>query len=156
MTELQELQRQLSEIADSLSLAVQQERNGVSATPPDTPAPQDRRTREDALIEQIEKAYRDLAATRRKLARAELAKRRHETRVKVDNADTLMAAKNERTQGLYIEGLLDTDEYRKLADQEKAAELDHFDARAEVDRLQLTVKLLRTTTSGADDPEAGR
>ncbi len=61
----------------------------------------------------------------------------------MDNADNLVAAKNERGAQLYLEGILDKDEYRRLLDQEKAVELDHFDARAEVDRLQLVVKLLR-------------
>ncbi len=68
-----------------------------------------------------------------------------------------MAAKNERSQTLYLDGLLDTDEYKKLVDdKERAEEVDHFDARAEVDRLQLTVKLLRATAGGPDGPEAYR
>lgn len=42
-----------------------------------------------------------------------------------------------------LEGILDKDDRRGLLDQQKVAELDHLEARAAVDRLQLVVKLLR-------------
>lgn len=155
MTELQQIQRQLSELAGTIGQAAHQQ-GGADGEVPAPPSSQDRRTREEALIAQIEKAYKDLRSTKRKLARAELAKRRYETRARINNAEALTAAKNERVASLYLEGILDTEDYRKLVDQEKAAELDHFEARAEVDRLQLTGKLLRATAGGPDDPEAGR
>lgn len=143
---LQQVQKQLAEMASTLGQAIEQEEQEASRRPangqasPSSPASS---PREDALIQEIDAAYKELAATRRKLARAETARRRYEQRTRVDNADALVVAKNERIAQLYIEGVLDKDEYRRLVDQEKAAELDHFEARAEVDRLQLVVKLLR-------------
>lgn len=151
---LQQVQKQLAEMATTLGEAIEQEKqdsrrqaNGQAS--PSSPASS---PREDALIQEIDAAYRELAATRRKLARAETARRRYEQRARVDNADALVAAKNERIAQLYLEGILDKDEYRRLLDQEKAAELDHFDARAEVDRLQLVVKLLRAGAPAEQEP----
>lgn len=140
---LQKVQKQLAEMANTLGQAVEQEQetsrlaNGHAfrnlSVPTNSP-------REDALIQEIDAAYKELAATRRKLARAENVRRRYEQRARVDN---LAAAKNERVAQLFLEGVLDKDEYRRLLDGKKAAELDHFESRAEVDRLQLVVKLLR-------------
>lgn len=156
MTDLQQIQLQLAELTRTVGEVAEREQQiGASSGVPAPPLMRDRHAREEALIEQIEKAYKELGATRRKLARAESARRRHEQRVRVDNADALMGAKNERVANLYLDGLFDTDQYRKLVDAEKGAELDHFEARAEVDRLQLTVKVLRATAR-ANDPEGGR
>ncbi len=51
---------------------------------------------------------------------------------------------------------LDTDQYRRLLKNKESAELDHFEARAEVDRLQLSVKLLRVGTAPGGAPDEGR
>ncbi len=106
--------------------------------------------RTEKLMEEISAAYKQLASTRRKLARAESARAAAETRIRVQHRRALEAAKNERTAALYLDSLLDTDEYKKLMAAKEDAELDHSDARAEVDRLQLTVRLLR-----ASNPSAG-
>ncbi len=145
-TALRKVQAQLAEMATNLGQAIeeQQEASRRPANGQAVPSSPANAPREDDLIREIDAAYRALAATRRKLARAENARRRYEQRARVDNADNLVAAKNERVAQLYLEGILDKDEYRRLLDQEKAAELDHFEARAEVDRLQLVVRLLRT------------
>ena len=142
---LQQVQKQLAEMANTLGQAVEQEQQAsrLQVNGQASPSSLASFPREGALIREIDAAYKELAATRRKLARAENVRRRYEQRARVDNADNLVAAKNERVAQLYLEGILDKDEYRRLLDQEKAAELDHFEARAEVDRLQLVVKLLR-------------
>lgn len=158
-TALRKVQAQLAEMATNLGQAIEEQQEEASRRPANGQAVPNSPTvsspREDALIREIDAAYRELAATRRKLARAENARRRYEQRARVDNADNLMAAKNERVAQLYLEGILDKDEYRRLLDQEKAAELDHFKARAEVDRLQLVVKLLRTGAP-AETQDTGR
>ncbi len=153
---LQQVQKQLADMANTLSQAVEQEQQSsrLQANGQASASSLASFSREDALIREIDAAYKKFAATRRKLARAENVRRRYEQRARVDNADNLVAAKNERVAQLYLEGVLDKDEYRRLLDGEKAAELDHFEARAEVDRLQLVVKLLRTGTPA--DQEAFR
>jgi hypothetical protein len=69
----------------------------------------------------------------------------HVRRIRLDNAEAILEAKNERTASLYLDGLLDTDEHRCLeADREKA-ELDHQHARREVERLHMIVRLVGAT-----------
>lgn len=153
MTELRQAHQQLAGLAKSLGFRLEADGQPTSTGAPTVgPGPE----RIEELIQQIETAYKNLGATRRKHARAETARRRHEIRVRQDNADALMTANNERTQKLYLEGLLDTEQHRKLQDDEKRAELEHFEARCEVDRLQLTVKLLRTAATVADSAEEAR
>jgi hypothetical protein len=62
----------------------------------------------------------------------------------LDNAEAILEAKNERTASLYLDGLLDTDEHRRLEADRTRAELDHQHARREVERLHLIVRLLET------------
>jgi hypothetical protein len=68
-------------------------------------------------------------------------------RIRVDNAEAILEAKNERTASLYLDGLLDTDEHRRLQDIRAKADLDHQHARREVERLHLIVRLLGTQAS---------
>jgi hypothetical protein len=49
---------------------------------------------------------------------------------------------------LYLDGLLDTDDHRRLEDVRERAELDHRRARREVDLLHLIVRLLKTGAIG--------
>ncbi len=81
------------------------------------------------------------------MAEAEEARSEHERRLRVDNAEALMEAKNDRTARAYMDGILDTDAYLRLAEDAREAELSYYEARCEVDRLQLTVKLLQATVS---------
>jgi hypothetical protein len=60
------------------------------------------------------------------------------------NVEAILEAKNERTASLYLDGLLDTDEHRRLQDIRAKADLDHQHARREVERLHLIVRLLGT------------
>ena len=99
----------------------------------------------DALIEEINGAYRQLTGTTEALARAERSLAEHVRRIRLDNAEAILEAKNERTASLYLDGLLDTDEHRRLEAARVRAELDHQHARHEVDRLQLIVRLLGAT-----------
>ena len=46
---------------------------------------------------------------------------------------------------LYLDGLLDTDEHRRLEADRARAELDHQHARREVERLHLIVRLVGAT-----------
>jgi len=101
----------------------------------------------DALIEEINEAYRRLSAATEVLARADRELAEHVRRVRLDNAEAILEAKNERTASLYLDGLLDTDEHRRLEVERARAELDHQHARREVDRLHLIVRLLGTQAS---------
>ena len=98
----------------------------------------------DALIEEINSAYRRLGAATEDLVRADRELAEHVQRVRLENAEAILEAKNERTASLYLDGLLDTDEHRRLEADRTRAELDHQHARREVDRLHLIVRLLET------------
>jgi hypothetical protein len=102
----------------------------------------------DALIEEINSAYRRLSATTEDLARADRELAEHVRRIRLDNAEAILEARNERTASLYLDGLLDTDDHRRLEDMRARAELDHQHARREVDRLHLIVRLLETRARG--------
>jgi hypothetical protein len=101
----------------------------------------------DTLIEEINAAYRRLSAAEEVLARSDRELAEHVRRVRLDNAEAILEAKNERTASLYLDGLLDTDEHRRLQDDRASAELDCEHARREVERLHLIVRLLRTQAS---------
>jgi hypothetical protein len=101
----------------------------------------------DALIEQINVAYRRLSAATEDLVRADRELAEHIRRVRLDNAEAILEAKNERTASLYLDGLLDTDEHRRLEADRARADLDHQHARREVERLHLIVRLLGTKAS---------
>ena len=64
----------------------------------------------DALIEEINTAYRRLGAATEDLASADAELAGHVREVRLDNAEAILEARNERTANLYLEGLLDTDE----------------------------------------------
>jgi hypothetical protein len=101
----------------------------------------------DALIEEINLAYRLLSSAAEELVRANRELAEHVRRVRLDNADAILEAKNERTASLYLDGLLDTDEHRRLQDNRAKADLHHQHARREVERLHLIVRLLGTQAS---------
>ena len=98
----------------------------------------------DALIEEINAAYRRLSAAAEDLVRADRELAEYVRRIRLDNTEAILEAKNERTASLYLDGLLDTDEHRRLEADRTRAELDHQHARREVDRLHLIVRLLET------------
>ena len=98
----------------------------------------------DTLMEEINAAYYRLSAATEELARADRELAQHIRRIRLDNAEAILEAKNERTASLYLDGLLDTDEHRRLEDIRARAELDHQHARGEVDRLHLIVRLQET------------
>jgi transposase-like protein len=102
-------------------------------------------TTNDALIEEINEAYRRLGAATEALASADRSLDEHVRRIRLDNAEAILEAKNERTASLYLDGLLDTDEHRRLENARARAELDHQHARREVERLHLIVRLLDAT-----------
>jgi hypothetical protein len=99
----------------------------------------------DALIEEINEAYQRLRVAVENLASADRFLAEHVQRIRLDNAEAILEAKNERTANLYLDGLLDTDEHRRLEDDRARAELDHQHARREVERLHLIVRLLSGT-----------
>ena len=96
----------------------------------------------DALIEEINSAYRRLSAAAEDLVRADRELAEYVRRVRLDNAEAILEAKNERTATLYIDGLLDTEEHRRLEDIRARTDLHLQHARREVDRLHLIVRLL--------------
>ncbi len=102
---------------------------------------------QDAFIEEINTAYRRLGSATEDLARADRRLAEHVRTVRLDNADAILEAKNERTARLYLDGLLDTEEHRRLEADRAKAELDLQHARREVERLHLIVRLLETQTS---------
>jgi hypothetical protein len=85
----------------------------------------------DALIEEINSAYRRLSAAAEDLVRADRELAEYVGRVRLDNAEAILEAKNERTASLYLDGLLDTEEHRRLQDNRARADLDHQHARRE-------------------------
>jgi hypothetical protein len=95
-----------------------------------------------ALIEEINTAYRRLSAATDDLARADGELAGHIRKVRLDNAEAILEARNERTANLYLEGLLDTEEHRSLEAGRARAELELKHARFEVERLHLIVRLL--------------
>jgi hypothetical protein len=101
----------------------------------------------DALIEEINSAYRRLSTATEDLVRADRELAEDIRRVRLDNAEAILEAKNERTASLYLDGLLDTEEHRRLEDIRVRADLDLQHARREVDRLHLIVRLLGTKAS---------
>jgi hypothetical protein len=103
----------------------------------------------DALIEEINSAYRRLNAATEELANADSELAEHIRRVRLDNAEAILEAKNERTASLYLDGLLDTEEHRRLEADRARAELDLQHAKREVERLHLIVRLLGTQASKA-------
>ena len=96
----------------------------------------------DALVEEINTAYRRLSAAMEELARADRELTEHVRTVRLDNAEAILEAKNERTARLYLDGLLDTEEHRHLEAVRARANLDLEHARREVERLHLLVRLL--------------
>jgi transposase-like protein len=95
-------------------------------------------------MEKVNAAYHRLSAATEELARADRELAQHVRRIRLDNAEAILEAKNEMTASLYLAGLLDTDEHRRLEDIRARAELDHQHARREVDRLHLIVRLQET------------
>jgi hypothetical protein len=63
------------------------------------------------------------------------------------NVEAILEANNERTASLYLDGLLDTDEHRRLQANRAKTDLGHQHARREVERLHLIVRLLGTQAS---------
>jgi hypothetical protein len=63
------------------------------------------------------------------------------------NVEAILEANNERSASLYLDGLLDTDEHRRLQANRAKADLGHQLARREVERLHLIVRLLGTQAS---------
>ncbi len=103
----------------------------------------------EGLAGEVSRAYERLTATRRGLVAATDALSDHERGAKVENADTLLEAKNERTASLYLEGILDTPEHAELLAAKRRAELAHYEARMEVERLELLVRLLEASSRRA-------
>ena len=100
----------------------------------------------ERLAGEISLAYERLTVTRRELVAATDALSDHERRAKVENADTLLEAKNERTASLYLEGILDTTEHTELVSAKRGAELAYYEARLKVERLELLVRLLEASS----------
>ena len=104
---------------------------------------------DDVPIEEINSAYRRLNGATEELASADRELVEHIRRVRLDNAEAILEAKNERTASLYFDGLLDTEEHRCLESERARAELDLQHAKREVERLHLIVRLLGTQASEA-------
>ncbi len=103
----------------------------------------------DALIKEINSADPRLKAATEDLARADRELAKHIRRVRLDIAEAILKAKKERRAGLYLDGLLDTDEHRYLEGIRARADLDLQHARHEVGRLHLIVRLLGTQASSS-------
>lgn len=104
-------------------------------------------TGHEELLQRIDGAYRRLAAAREVLAEADRALDEHVLGVRQEHAEELLEAKNERAAKLYMEGLLATEEYRRLSAARLRADLRHEHARREVERLHLVVRLLAATAN---------
>jgi len=104
--------------------------------------PEEMRMTNEALIGEIDTAYRRLGAAAEDLARADGELAGYVRRVRLDNAEAILEAKNERTANLYLDGLLDTAEHRSLEAGRLRAQIDLGHAEREVERLHLIVRLL--------------
>jgi hypothetical protein len=100
----------------------------------------------ETLVQEITMAYRRLSAATENLASADRELSGHVRRVRLDNAEAILEAKNERMANLYLDGLLDTEEHMGLEDDMARAQLDLQNAKLEVERLQLIVRLLASQT----------
>ena len=98
----------------------------------------------DTLTGEINAAYRQLRSATEDLAKADRGLTEHVRRIRLDNAEAILEARNERTASLYLDGLLDTEEHLSLEVERARAELDLQHARREVERLHLIVRLLGT------------
>ncbi len=96
----------------------------------------------EALIEEINQAYHRLGVATEDLLRVDRQLAEYVRRIRLDNAEAILEAKNERTASLYLDGLLDTDEHRRLEAGRARADLDHQHAKREVERLHLIVRLV--------------
>jgi hypothetical protein len=105
-----------------------------------------------ALIEEIDTVYLRLSAATDELARSDRELAGYVRRVRLDNAEAILEAKNERTASLYLDGLLDTDDHHRLEADRTRADLDHQHARREVERLHLIVRLLGTQAGQGIQP----
>jgi hypothetical protein len=105
-----------------------------------------------ALIEEIDTVYLRLSAAMDELARSDRELAEYVRRVRLDNAEAILEAKNERTASLYLDGLLDTDDHHRLEADRARAELDYQHARREVERLHLIVQLLGTQAGQGIQP----
>jgi hypothetical protein len=76
------------------------------------------------LIEEINAAYRRLSDAAEDPVRADRELAEYVRRVRLDNAEAILEAKNERTARLYLDGLLDTEEHRRLEKDRARVELD--------------------------------
>jgi hypothetical protein len=100
----------------------------------------------DSLIEEINAAYRRLGSATEDLASADHELDEYVSRVRLDNAEAILEARNERTASLYLDGMLDTEQHHRLQAGRTRAELDLQHARREVERLHLIVRLLGPQT----------
>ena len=96
----------------------------------------------EELASGIGTAYARMTAAHRRFVGATETLSNYERRARVENADTLLEAKNERTANLYLDGILDTPEHTDLSAAKVEAELEHYEARLEIQRLELLVRLL--------------
>lgn len=108
----------------------------------------------ERLADEASRAYERLVAARRGLVIAAEELSGYERRARVENAETLLEARNERTMGIYLDGILDTPEHAGLLAAKTRAELEHFESRAEVERLELMVRLLEATGGSRPNPTA--
>lgn len=101
---------------------------------------------EQTLTQEIRDSYAALAQAKTQLLRAEAELAGYELDLRTAHAEALIEAKNERTAGLYMDGLKDHDEYRRLRADRMEAEVAHAEARYQVEALQLVVKALSYTS----------
>jgi hypothetical protein len=99
----------------------------------------------EELAKRINQAYKQLAITRGQLVEANEAMAAYEKSAKIANAETLLEAKNERSMTIYLEGILDTPRRSDLSEKKTQAEVAHYEARMEVECLELLVRLLEAT-----------
>ena len=102
----------------------------------------------DALIEEINAAYRRLNVTTEDISSADRELTAYVRRVRLDYAEAILEVKNERTASLYLDGLLDTNEHRRFEAARGRADLDLQHARREVEWLHLIVRLVGIQSNG--------
>ena len=99
----------------------------------------------EELVKSINDAHTCLIETHKEFVEAADALTKNERRLKSENAESLLEARNERSMMLYLEGILDNPDHHQFVERKSRAELAHYEARMEVERLELLVRLLEAT-----------
>lgn len=99
-------------------------------------------TMSEDLYPEIGRAYDTLAQAKAELIEAEADLELYERELRVNHAEAILEAKNERTASVYLDGLRDHDGYRQKERRRREAEASYFAAKCAADSVNVRVKLI--------------